>query len=335
MKPALNFWTERPVLVTGAGGFIGSHLTERLVELGAQVRAMVHYNSRNDWGNIELLDEHVTDSIEVIRGDIRDAYFCREAVKGRSIVFHLAAQVAIPYSYIAPAEFVSTNIVGTMNVLQASREFKVDRLVHTSTSEAYGTAQYTPIDEKHPLQGQSPYSASKIGADKLAESFYLSFETPVATVRPFNTFGPRQSARAVIPTIIGQLTSGADRVKLGSLEPVRDLTFVRDTVEAFILLAQNSESVGQVTNVGTGHGVSIGELAKLIIELTGTEAKLVCERARVRPTRSEVMKLVCSAEKVHRLTGWKPRYSLRDGLVETIEYVRSHSRRYKAHVYNV
>jgi len=271
----LSFWQGKPVLVTGAGGFIGSHVTEALVRAGARVRAMVHYNSRNNWGQIELLDPDVRRAIEVVCGDIRDPFFCREAVKDQAVVLHLAALIAIPYSYIAPFDYVLTNVVGTLNILQACRDLGVEKVVHTSTSETYGTAQYVPIDEKHPLQGQSPYSASKIGADKIAESFYLSFETPVATLRPFNTFGPRQSARAVIPTIISQLASGGREIRLGSLEPVRDLTFVGDTAAAFLAVAESPATCGEVINAGNGEGISIGDLAKLIIEVMGADATIV------------------------------------------------------------
>ena len=331
----MPYWKGKRVLVTGAGGFIGSHLAERLVREGAKVRAMVHYNSRNDWGQVELRDQSVRESLEVFCGDIRDPFFCREAVKGQAVVFHLAALIAIPYSYVAPADYVFTNVVGTLNVLQACRDLGVEKMVHTSTSETYGTAQYVPIDEKHPMQGQSPYSASKIGADKMAESFYLSFKTPVATLRPFNTFGPRQSARAVIPTIISQLAAGRKDIRLGSLEPVRDLSYVADTAEAFMAVAECPKTVGEVMNAGRGEGISVGDLAKRIIAIMGVEAEVVLDQRRVRPEASEVQRLVCSAEKLKALTGWRPRTSLDDGLAATIDYVNSHLDRYKPDVYNI
>ena len=331
----MGFWQGKRVLVTGSGGFIGSHLTERLVRAGASVRAMVHYNSRNDWGQIELLDAEVRDGLEVICGDIRDPFFCREAVKGREVVFHLAALIAIPYSYIAPADSVATNVNGTLKMLEACRSEDVAKMVHTSTSETYGTAQYVPIDEEHPLQGQSPYSASKIGADKLAESFYLSFEMPVATLRPFNTYGPRQSARAVIPTIISQLHAGKKQIKLGSLTPVRDLTFAQDTAAAFMAVAESEQTVGQVVNAGNGEGITIGDLAGLIIEIMGADAEITCDEQRVRPQKSEVMRLIAATERIRELAGWSPEHSLREGLAKTIEFVRERLDLYKPDIYNV
>jgi len=331
----MGHWKNKNVLVTGAGGFIGSHLTERLVRAGANVRALAHYNSRNDWGQIELLDKDVRDSLEVICGDVRDPFFCQEAVKGRDVVFHLAALIAIPYSYIAPADYVSTNVIGTLNMLEACRSEGVGKMVHTSTSEAYGTAQYVPIDEKHPLQGQSPYSASKIGADKLAESYYLSFQMPVATLRPFNTFGPRQSARAVIPTVISQLVAGKKQVKLGSLTPVRDLTFVQDTAAAFMAVGKSEKTIGQVVNAGTGDGISIGDLANLIIEIMGVDAEITCDEQRIRPEGSEVMRLIAATDRIRELTEWRPKYSLREGLTKTIEFIRGSIDMYKSDIYNV
>ena len=331
----MAFWVGKPVLVTGAGGFIGSHVTEALVRAGAAVRAMVHYNSRNDWGQIEWLDKDIRDALEVVCGDIRDPFFSREAVRGQTVVLHLAALIAIPYSYIAPADYVATNVVGTLNILQACRDAGVEKVVHTSTSETYGTARYVPIDENHPLQGQSPYSASKIGADKIAESFYLSFETPVATLRPFNTFGPRQSARAVIPTIISQLASGAKQIRLGSLEPVRDFTFVADTARAFLAVAESPRTVGEVVNAGSGKGVSIGDLVDLVIDVMGCKTVVECEAARVRPEKSEVLRLICCADKIRDLTGWQPQTSLREGLALTARYIRAHPELYKPKIYNV
>ena len=331
----MPYWTGKRVLVTGAGGFIGSHLTERLVREGAKVRAMVHYNSRNDWGQVELLDQSVRDGIEVFSGDIRDPFFSREAVKDQAVVFHLAALIAIPYSYVAPADYVFTNVVGTLNILQACRDLGVEKMVHTSTSETYGTAQYVPIDEKHPLQGQSPYSATKIGADMMAESFFRSFRTPVATLRPFNTYGPRQSARAVIPTIISQLVAGKKEIRLGSLEPVRDLNYVEDTAEAFMAVAECPKTVGEVVNAGRGEGISVGDLAKRITRVMGVEATVVLDQRRIRPDASEVQRLVCNAEKLKALTGWRPRTSLDDGLAATIDYINSHLDRYKPDIYNI
>ncbi len=322
------------VLVTGAGGFIGSHLVEALVARGAEVTAMVHYDARPDHSNLEFASAAARSKIKVISGNIEDPFFVSSAVAGQDIVFHLAALIAIPYSYVAPASYVRANIDGTLNVLEAARTHKVSRVVHTSTSETYGTALYTPIDEKHPLQGQSPYSASKIGADKLAESYYLSFGLPVATIRPFNTFGPRQSARAVIPTIISQALSSAPVVKLGSLSPVRDLNYVADTVEGFISVAESDKALGEVINVGSGKAISIGELAKLILTLAGVNKEIVCETERTRPEKSEVMTLLADARKAEALTGWKTRVGLEQGLSETIEFIRNHSDRFRPDVYN-
>jgi NAD dependent epimerase/dehydratase len=323
----------RRVLVTGAGGFIGSHLTERLANLGAQVRAFIHYNSRNDWGLLELVPEEIRENIEIFPGDLTDASLVRRAVADCDTVFHLGALIAIPYSYQAPRQFIDTNVVGTLNVLQACLQEEVERVIHTSTSEAYGSALYTPIDEEHPLQAQSPYAASKIAADKLAESFHRSFELPVTTIRPFNTFGPRQSARAVIPTIISQALAG-DTVKLGSLTPVRDFTFVEDTVLGFIRVAESQESIGHVFNAGTGCGVTIGELAKIIIQLCHGQNKIVIDQERFRPASSEVMALICDSTKAREVLGWIPQYSLEQGLLCTIEYIRSHLNRYKPKIFN-
>lgn len=322
------------VLVTGAGGFIGSHLAEELVRSENKVRALVHYNSRNDWGLIELLPEGIKEELETIAGDVQDPFMVRKAIQGCDMVFHLAAMIAIPYSYIAPESYVNTNIKGTLNVLQACLDEGVEKVIHTSTSETYGTAQYTPIDEKHPLKGQSPYSASKIGADKIAESFHLSFGLPVATIRPFNTYGPGQSARAIIPTIITQALSNSV-VNLGLLTPVRDLTYVKDTIDGFLKVAESDNSVGEVINVGTGSGITIKELAEKIVESVGKDVKIVRDERRVRPEKSEVMALVCDGRKAAELIGWKPRYALEDGLRETIEWIRGHLDRYKAEIYNV
>ena len=324
----------KKVLVTGAGGFIGSHLTEELVKSGAKVRALAHYNSRNDWGLIDLLPKEIKQELEVITGDIQDPFMIRKAVKGCAVVFHLAALIAIPYSYIAPESYVNVNIKGTLNVLQACLEEGVEKVVHTSTSETYGTAQYTPIDEKHPLQGQSPYSASKIGADKIAESFYRSFGLPVATTRPFNTYGPRQSARAIIPTIITQALVSSE-VNLGLLTPVRDLTYVKDTVAGFLKVAESDKSVGEVINIGTGCGITIGDLAEKIIGFVGKDVTIVRDEQRVRPEKSEVMQLLCDNRKAKELIGWEPRYALEEGLRGTIKWIKKNLDLYKAGIYNV
>jgi dTDP-glucose 4,6-dehydratase len=325
-------WNDKRVLVTGAGGFIGSHLAERLVALGARTRALVHYNANNAWGWLD--DSPVKDQVEVVAGDVCDRDSVVQAVKGVDVVFHLAALIAIPYSYRAPASYVRTNVEGTLNVLQAARDLNVGRVVHTSTSEVYGTARYVPIDEQHPLQGQSPYSASKIGADKLAEAFHLSFSLPVVTVRPFNTYGPRQSARAVIPTIITQaLTQPA--VKLGSLHPTRDLNFVADTVAGFVRAAEAPRAVGETINLGSGLEISVGELAEAIVQMTGSKARPVSEAARVRPANSEVDRLLADNRKARELLGWEPAYDLKAGLAETIPWVEKNLERYRPNVYTV
>lgn len=324
------------VLVTGAGGFVGSHLVERLLLSGAKVRAFVHYNSRGSWGHLDrspIALDH--DGLEVVAGDIRDPFMMRSAVADCDVVFHLAALIAIPFSYIAPQSYVETNITGTLNVLEACRSCGVSKMVHTSTSETYGTARYVPIDEAHPLQGQSPYAATKIAADKLAESYFCSFDLPVATIRPFNTFGPRQSARAVIPTIISQILAGRKSIALGSLSPVRDFTYVKDTVEGFIAVAKAPASVGQVVNVGSGAGVTIGALVAMIQQHLGTSVEIVEDQARVRPGNSEVMNLICGNAKAADLTGWRPRYDLPTGLAETIAFISANQDQYKPHVYNV
>jgi NAD dependent epimerase/dehydratase len=327
-------WQDKPVLVTGAGGFIGSHLVDELLNKGAKVTAFVHYNARNDWGMLEGRYNDKTPNLTVLAGDVTDSLFVKKAVSEKDYVFHLAALIGIPYSYVAPESYINTNIKGTLNIMQACLDAGVDRVVHTSTSEVYGTAQYTPIDEKHPLQGQSPYSASKIGADKIAESFYCSFELPVTTIRPFNTFGPRQSTRAVIPTIITQaLTSNS--IKLGSLSPVRDLTYVADTVKGFIKLAESKKTVGKNVNTGSGRGVTIGELADIIIKQVNPKAKIICEQERIRPDKSEVMQLLCDNRLAKDLAGWEPKYSLEEGLSLTIDWMKEHISSYKAGLYTI
>jgi dTDP-glucose 4,6-dehydratase len=322
------------ILVTGAAGFIGSHLVERLAADGARVRAFVHYNARNDWGNLELVDAPVRRQIEVITGDVADPFSVRNAMRGVRVVYHLASLIAIPYSYVAPQSYVTTNVQGAINVLQAAREEGVERLVHTSTSECYGSARYVPIDEAHPLQGQSPYSASKIGADMVAESYWRSFGLPVATIRPFNTFGPRQSARAVIPTIISQALKGGP-IKLGSLTPTRDMNYVDNTVDGFIAVGTHPAAIGEVINVGSGREISVGDLARLIVNLVGSESEVVEDAQRIRPANSEVERLLCANTKASRLLGWSPRVDLEQGLSRTIEWFARHLDRYKTDIYNI
>jgi NAD dependent epimerase/dehydratase len=325
-------WNGKRVLVTGAGGFIGSHLTEELVRRGATTRALVHYNALGSWGWLD--SSPLKNDIEVIPGDITDRDSVQRTVNGVDTVFHLAALIAIPYSYQAPASYVRTNIEGTLNVLHAAQQSGVQRVVHTSTSEVYGTAQYAPIDEKHPLQGQSPYSASKIGADKIAEAFHLSFNVPVVTVRPFNTFGPRQSARAVIPTVITQLLKGAS-VKLGSIHPTRDLNFVANTVEGFILAAEAPAAVGHTVNLGSGREISIGDLVMLIGQLMGVQPVIETDQARLRPGKSEVERLLAENSLARQVLGWEPRITLEDGLAQTIDWMTQHHAKYRADIYNV
>jgi len=313
------------ILVTGADGFIGSHLTETLTALGCQVTAFCFYNSFDSWGWLDTVPGSVRESIEVVMGDVRDPSAVRSAVRGSDAVFHLAALIGIPFSYRAPDSYVDTNVRGTLNVLQAARECDVGRVVVTSTSEVYGTAQYAPIDEGHPRQGQSPYSASKIGADAMAEAFHRSFDLPVVIARPFNTYGPRQSTRAVIPTIIAQVLSHAAEIRLGSLSPTRDLTFVTDTCAGFVALASSDGAVGRDVNMGTGREISIGDLAALILEMMGSSARIVTEDARVRPDASEVNRLLSDNSLAGTLCGWEPRVSLREGLGRTIDWFSSAS----------
>lgn len=324
---------DKKVLVTGAGGFIGSHLTERLVVEGCKVKAFIRYNSKNSWGWLE--ESAYKNDIEIYTGDIRDHDSVKDAMKGIDIVFHLAALIGIPYSYISPLAYIKTNIEGTYNVLQSARELGTERIIHTSTSEVYGTALYVPIDEKHPLQPQSPYSASKIGADKMAESFYYSFSLPVVIARPFNTYGPRQSARAVIPTIITQLLSGKTKIRLGNTAPTRDLNFVKDTVEGFLEIAKNDAFIGDTINIGTGSEISISDLAHKIAESNETKIVIENDNQRVRPENSEVERLLADNKKIISNTNWRPGYSLEKGLSETIEWFRERLSRYKAEIYNV
>ncbi len=325
----------KKALVTGADGFIGSHLAEELVKKGYQVKAFVYYNSFNNWGWLEELPQEILKEIEIFQGDVRDPHGVKTAMENQELVFHLAALIAIPFSYHSPDTYVDTNIKGTLNVLQAGREYENIRVLITSTSEVYGTAQYVPIDEKHPFQGQSPYSATKIGADRLAESFYRSFELPVTIVRPFNTYGPRQSARAIIPTIITQLLAGYGEIKLGSLTPTRDFNYVKDTVNGFIKIAESDRTIGEEINISTQKEISMGELAAELISQINSKAQIVCDEARLRPEKSEVNRLMGCNEKIKRLTDWEPQYSLRQGLEETIRFFRTHLDRYKTDIYNL
>lgn len=321
------------VLVTGADGFIGSHLTEELVKKGEKVKAFCYYNSFGTWGWIDTLPKEIKNEIEVFMGDIRDPNGVRTAMKGMDVVYHLAALIAIPFSYHSPDSYVDTNIKGTLNVLNAARDLEVKRLLVTSTSEVYGTAQYVPIDEKHPFQGQSPYSATKIGADRLAESFWRSFNLPVTIVRPFNTYGPRQSGRAVIPTIITQLLAGQTEIKLGSLTPTRDFNYVKDTAAGFMAIADCPEAIGQELNIATGVEHSIGDLAKELIAQINPEAWIVCDEERLRPEKSEVNRLLGDSTKLRQLTGWAPKYTFAQGLAETIAFLRDNLNKYKPDTY--
>lgn len=323
------------ILVTGADGFIGSHLTEELVKKGYQVKAFVLYNSFNTWGWLDTLPKEVLDEIEIFQGDVRDPNGVKEAMKGVDAVFHLAALIAIPFSYHSPDTYVDTNIKGTLNVLQAARELNTKRVLVTSTSEVYGTAQYVPIDEKHPFQGQSPYSATKIGADRLAESFYRSFNLPVTIVRPFNTYGPRQSARAVIPTIITQLLAGKEEIKLGSLTPTRDFNYVKDTANGFIEIYRSDKTVGEEINIATQKEISIGQLAEELIRQINPKAKIICDEQRLRPEKSEVNRLLGCNQKIKDLTAWEPQYTFEQGLSETIEFLRQNLDKYKVDLYNL
>ncbi|BAT72256.1 dTDP-glucose 4,6-dehydratase [Thermosulfidibacter takaii ABI70S6] len=325
------------VLVTGAAGFIGSHLVERLLLEGCNIRAFVRYNSFNNWGWLEGFGKEELSNIEVFVGDIRDFNSVKEAVKGVDVIFHLAALISIPFSYHSPDSYVETNVKGTLNILQAAKDYSVEKLLITSTSEVYGTAKYVPIDENHPRQGQSPYSATKISADYLAESFYRSFGLPVVIIRPFNTYGPRQSARAVIPTIITQLLAGQTEIKLGTLHPTRDLVFVKDTVEGFVRIAKSDKTIGHEINIATGKEISIGDLARLLISMVNPKAKIVIDEERIRPQKSEVERLCGSNVKLKELTGWVPQTPIEEGLRLTVEWFSNpnHLKFYKPWIYNI
>lgn len=325
----------KTVLVTGADGFIGSHLTELLVREGYRVKALSQYNSFNYWGWLE--DINCLKEIEVLNGDVRDPHYCKHITKNVDTVYHLAALIAIPYSYVAPDSYVDTNIKGTLNICQAALENNVSRVVHTSTSEVYGTAQYVPIDENHPLQPQSPYSASKIGADAMAMSFYNAFDLPLTIARPFNTYGPRQSARAVIPTIITQIAAGKKQIKLGDVSPTRDFNYVADTCHGFLALAKSDKSIGQTVNIGSNYEITVGDTLNLIKELMNSDVEFITEEQRIRPGKSEVHRLWCDNTKIRELTGFEPKYSIRKGLEATIEWFTKPDNlaKYKADIYNV
>lgn len=329
--------TGKKVLVTGADGFIGSHLVEALIKEGCEVRAFVFYNSFNSWGWLDTFPPSLLEKVEIFTGDIRDPNGVATAVKDCNIVFHLAALIAIPFSYHSPDSYIDTNIKGTLNVLQASKQYNIEKILVTSTSEVYGTAQYAPIDEKHPYQGQSPYSATKIGADRLAESFYRSFDTPVVIVRPFNTYGPRQSARAIIPTVITQLLSGALSLKIGSLSPTRDFNYVKDTASGFIALAKSDQSIGQEVNIASGSEYSVFDVAKFLISEINPNAIITSDDKRLRPDASEVFRLIGDNKKIRTLTGWSPNYDFYSGLRETINWFKVHENliRYKSYIYNI
>jgi NAD dependent epimerase/dehydratase len=325
----------KKILITGADGFIGSHLTEMLVKEGANVKALSQYNSFNYWGWIE--DINCLNDIEVLNGDIRDPHYCKYITKDTDVVFHLAALIAIPYSYVAPSSYVDTNINGTLNIIQACLENNVQRVIHTSTSEVYGTAKYVPIDENHPIQAQSPYSASKIGADNMAMSFYNAFNLPLTIARPFNTYGPRQSARAVIPTIITQIANGAKSIKLGDITPTRDFNYVEDTCRGFVQLAKCEKAIGETVNIGSNFEISISDTLDLIKEIMQSDVEFITEQQRIRPEKSEVFRLWCDNSKIHSLTGFEPKYSIKNGLEKTIEWFKNpkNLEKYKVNIYNV
>ncbi len=324
---------DKKVLVTGSSGFIGSHLTERLVDIGCDVKAFVKYNFQNDWGWLE--NSEVKDEIEIYTGDIRDYDVVYDAVKNVDVVFHLAALIGIPYSYKSPLAYIKTNLEGTYNVLQSARQHDISKIIITSTSETYGTAQYVPINESHPMVGQSPYSASKISADQLAISYHRSFDLPVAIARPFNTYGPRQSARAIIPTIITQILNDQEKIKLGNLSPTRDFNYVKDTVNGFIALAENEKAIGEITNICSNTEVSMQETVDTIIKLIGKEVKIVKDKERVRPDKSEVDRLYGDNSKIKRITNWESQYNLEAGLKETISWFENNLEFYKPEIYNV
>jgi NAD dependent epimerase/dehydratase len=327
----------KKVLVTGADGFIGSHLVERLLEEGCEVKAFVYYNSFNNWGWLDTLSKEKLSQIEIFAGDIRDPNGVRTAMQDVDVVFHLAALIAIPFSYHSPDSYIDTNVKGTLNIVQAAKDLDVEKILVTSTSEVYGTAQYIPIDEKHPRQPQSPYSASKIGADCIAESFYRSFDTPITIVRPFNTYGPRQSARAVIPTIITQLLNGITEIKLGDTSPTRDLVYVKDTVDGFVDIAKCDALIGHDCNIATNSEISIGDLAQKLIDQINPSAKVLEDEMRIRPIKSEVFRLYGSSDKLTQATNWKPKHGLDQGLLNTIQWFSDNSNLsgYKAHIYNL
>jgi len=327
-------WNDKKVIVTGAGGFIGSHLTERLISLGVEVTAFVRYNSRNDLGQLENLPEKKISQLNVIAGDLRDPDTVRKAVEDMDIIFHLGSLIGIPYSYVHPMEVIDTNIRGTTNVLMAAKDNDIEKIIHTSTSEVYGTARYVPIDEKHPLQGQSPYSASKIGADMVATSFYKSYELPVAIIRPFNTYGPRQSTRAVIPTIIMQSLS-KKVVQIGSLHPTRDYTFISDMIDGFIRVAEEKKSIGEVINIGSGFEISINDLAQKILRLSKSKANIKTDKKRIRPKNSEVERLWADSTKAREMLGWQPSIKLDDGLKRTIKWFSDHINEYRVGTYMI
>jgi NAD dependent epimerase/dehydratase len=329
------------ILVTGADGFIGSHLTEELVKRGYEVRAFVLYNSFNSWGWLDHSPPEIKKSFEIFAGDVRDPHGVRQAMKGCDVVFHLGALISIPYSYHSPDTYIDTNVKGSLNIVHAARELGISKVIHTSTSEVYGTAQFVPMTEEHPLQGQSPYSASKIGADQIAMSFYHSFNTPVSIVRPFNTYGPRQSARGVIPTVITQIASGARKIKLGSLHPTRDFSYIQDTVNGFIAVAKSDQTIGEVINIGSNFEISIGETVKIIAEIMNANIEIERDAQRIRPEHSEVERLWANNSKAHKLTGWAPSYGgvegLKRGLQETVAWFTNteHLRQYKPSEYNI
>lgn len=335
------WFTNKKILVTGADGFIGSHLAETLVKLGCDVRAFVYYNSFGSWGWLDYAEGSIKESLDIFPGDVRDPYRVKTAVEGCDIIFHLAALITIPYSYHSPQSYVDTNITGTLNILQAAIELGIEKVIHTSTSETYGTAQYVPIDEKHPLHGQSPYSATKIGADAIAESFYSSFDLPVVILRPFNTYGPRQSARAIIPTIITQIESGMKKIKLGSLHPTRDFSYIEDTVSSFIAAGEANSIFGETINIGSNFEISIGDVAKTIASLMGSEIEIETDKVRIRPQSSEVERLLASNEKAKKLLNWTPKYGgldgFKQGLIKTIEWFKNKDNLalYKPEIYNV